>query len=225
MNRRRDKALALILVMTVILALAIIATPFVLSMILQERTGTAARYLSQADYGADGAKNYAMWRLIQSVDYIERRGGGGAASSYYYDTETEFDIRLDDDIRNRVRISDPKGSIWGVTVQDEQGKLNTRTCGEPALRNLNSMVDARVINLKDYLTLYSGRDATWIAPQKIRDMGFQNGNGSGGGFTVDNLHVVGKDSRFRASKQGLKPLEGRITGNSLCGGGGNNGFS
>src|SRR6185295_18311942 len=118
MKQRNERGLALILVMTVVLALAIIATPFVLSMILQERTGTTARYLSQADYGADGAKNYAMWRLMQSVDSIERRASGGGASSYYYDTETEFDIRLDDDIRNRVKISDPKGSIWGVAVQD-----------------------------------------------------------------------------------------------------------
>lgn len=218
MNRRRDKALALILVMTVVLALAIIATPFVLSMILQERTGTAARYLSQADYGADGAKNYAMWRLMHSVDYVERRSGSGAASSYYYDTETEFDIRLDDDIRNRIRISDPKGSIWGVTVQDEQGKLNTRTCGEAALRNIQTMVDGRVINLKDYLTLYSGRDATWIAPQKIRNVGFQNGSG-GGGTTVDNLHVLGKRSRVRASKPGLKPIEAIIGSNEVSGGG------
>src|SRR5262245_40510904 len=180
MDRRRDPGLALILVMTVVLALAIIATPFVLSMILQERTGTAARYLSQADYGADGAKNYAMWRLMLSVDYVERRASSGAASSYYYDTETEFDIRLDSDVANRIKVSDPKGSIWGVTVQDEQGKLNTRTCGEAALRNLSTMVDGRVINLKDYITLYSGRDATWIAPQKLRNVGYQNGSGGGG---------------------------------------------
>src|SRR5678815_179164 len=113
MNRRRDKALALILVMTVILALAIIATPFVLSMILQERTGTTARYLSQADYGADGAKNYALWRLMQSLDPIERRAGTGGFSTYFYDTRSEFEIRLDDAYLSRLRISDPKGAIWG----------------------------------------------------------------------------------------------------------------
>src|SRR5262245_4255800 len=224
MIRRRDKALALILVMTVVLALAIIATPFVLSMILQERTGTAARYLSQADYGADGAKNYAMWRLMLSVDHIERRASGGAGSSYYYDTETEFDIRLDDDLKSRVKISDPKGSIWGVAVQDEQGKLNTRTCSETALKNLGTMVDGRVINLKDYITMYSGRDATWITPQRIRSVGFQNGQG-GGGVTVDNLHFLGPRSRVRASKPGLKPIETRITGNSILGSGGQNGFN
>src|SRR6185436_4856109 len=75
------------------------------------------------------------------------------------------------------------------------------------------------------LTLYSGRDSTWIAPQKIRDVGYQNGTGAGGGVTADNLHVLGKNSRFRTSKQGMKAIEGRITGNALTGGGGQNGFS
>ena len=86
MKVRNQRGLALVLVMTVVLALAIIATPFVLSMILQERTGTTARYLSQADYGADGAKNYALWRLMHSIDYMERRSGTGLSSSYYFDT-------------------------------------------------------------------------------------------------------------------------------------------
>src|ERR1043165_8050257 len=111
MKRRRDEGLALILVMTVVLALAIIATPFVLSMILQERSGTTARYLSQADYGADGAKNFAMWRLMLSLDPIERRSGTGIYSSYYYDTRQEFDIRLDDQYLSKLKISDPRGAI------------------------------------------------------------------------------------------------------------------
>ncbi|MBI3855971.1 MAG: hypothetical protein HY293_09810, partial [Planctomycetes bacterium] len=224
MNQRRDEGLALILVMTVVLALSIIATPFVLSMILQERSGTTARYLSQADYGADGAKNYAMWRLMLSVDPLERRAPSGLSSSYYYDTDQEFDIRLDDDLKSKVKISDPKGSIWGVTVQDEQGKLNARTCNPSALRNLASMVDGRVINLKDYITIYSGRDATWIAPQKIRPVGFQNGQGSGG-ITVDNLHLLGPQSRVRVSKGGMRSMETKISGNSILGSGGTNGFS
>ncbi|HYF56763.1 MAG TPA: hypothetical protein VEA41_21095, partial [Salinarimonas sp.] len=192
--------------------------------ILQERTGTVARYASQADYGADGAKNYALWRLMHSLDYMERRSGTGLSSSYYFDTEQEFDIRLDDDLKSRIKVSDPKGTIWGVNVQDEQGKLNARTCNESALQNLARMVDGRVINLKDYITLYSGRDVTWICPQRIRPVGFQSGQGAGG-VTVDNLHLLGPRSRVRVTKAGLPPLETRITGNSILGQGGQDGFT
>jgi hypothetical protein len=225
MNRRREDGLALILVMTVVLALAIIATPFVLSMILQERTGTTARYLSQADYGADGAKNYALWRLMQSLDPIERRAGTGIFSSYYYDTRQEFDIRLDEELKtSKLQITDPKGAIWGINVEDEQGKLNARTCNVDALNNLARMVDGRVVNLKDYITLYSGRDASWACPQKIRGVGYAQGQ-SGGGITVDNLTVLAPRSRVRISKPGMKAIETRITGNALLGQGGQNGFS
>ena len=223
MDRRRDQGLALILVMTVVLALAVVATPFVLSMILQERTGTTARYLSQADYGADGAKNYALWRLMHSIDYMERRSGG-LSSSYWFDTEQEFDIRLDDDLRSRVKVSDPKGAIWGVNVQDEQGKLNVKTCNVNALQNLARMVDGRVINLKDYLTLYSGRDATWICPQRIRTRGFQTGQ-SAGGIAVDFWSAYGKNARVRVTKSGMKPMETRVSNNRDSGLGGQDDFS
>jgi len=218
MKQRNERGLALILVMTVVLALAIIATPFVLSMILQERTGTSARYLSQADYGADGAKNYAIWRLMPSVDPLERRSPSGLSSSYTYDTDREFEVRLDEmPLTPKLHVSDPKGSIWGVSVQDEQGKLNTKTCGVAAVTNLTSMVDSRVVSLKDYLTLYSGRDATWIAPQRIRQIGFTKGQPAGGP-TVDGLQFFGLRSRVRLSKPPLKPLETVITGNNLLAG-------
>src|SRR6516164_8832908 len=115
-SSERERGLALVLVMTVVLALTIVATPFVLSMILQERSGTVARYESQADYGAEGAKNYAMWRLMYGVDPIERRNGVGLNASYYYDTAQECDIRLTDAyLTKKARVSDPKGPIWGLT--------------------------------------------------------------------------------------------------------------
>lgn len=219
MKQRNERGLALILVMTVVLALSIIATPFVLSMILQERTGTSARYLSQADYGADGAKNYAIWRLMPSVDPLERRSPSGMSSSYTYDTDREFEVRLDEmPLSTKMHVSDPKGSIWGINVQDEQGKLNTKTCSIAALTNLASMVDSRVVSLKDYLTLYSGRDATWIAPQRIRQMGFTKGQPAGG-TTVDNLALLGPKSRIRVTKPPMKPLETTVTGNSILGSG------
>ncbi|HEV3026151.1 MAG TPA: hypothetical protein VG457_01180, partial [Planctomycetota bacterium] len=225
MHHRRERGLALILVMTVVMALAIIATPFVLSMILQERTGTTARYISQADYGADGAKNYAVWRLMPSLDPLERRNPQGLTSSYTYDTPQEFDVHLDEDpLRSKLKIADPRGSIWGVTVQDEQGKLNTKTCNVNALLTLSRMVDGRVVNLKDYLTLYSGRDATWVCPQRLRQIGYNKGTPSGG-ITVDHLEFLAPQSRVRVSKAGMKPVETKITGNSMLGGGGQDGFT
>ncbi len=223
-RRRRDPGIALVLVMTVVLALVVVATPFVLSMILQERSGTTARYESQADYGAEGAKNYAMWRLMLSVDPVERRSGTGVFSSYYFDTAQEFDIRLDDQYLQRIRISDPTGSIWGVGPQDENGKMNLRSAPNEAIARVQSMVDNRVVPHKDYLTLYSGRDASWVYPQRIRPQGYAQGQPSGG-ITADVLHVLGPRAKVRASKPGAPPLVTEITGNAVLGSSGTDGFT
>ncbi len=237
MSRRREEGLALVLVMTVVLALAVVATPFVLSMLLQERSGTVARFDSQAEYGAEGAKNYAMWRLMLSVDPLERRYGTGVFSTYTHDTRNEFYVRLDDQYLSQpqVQFGDPRGVIWGISLQDEQGKLNLRSAPQQMLASLSQAVDGRpgtytgflqngVADLKDYLTMYSGRDASWIAPQRIRPVGHETGTPAGG-VTVDNLHFLGKGARVRARKPGLRPLETRVSGNSIVNSTGQDAFS
>jgi hypothetical protein len=207
--------------MTVVLALTIVATPFVLSMILQERSGTVARYESQADYGAEGAKNYAMWRLMYGVDPIERRNGVGLNASYYYDTAQECDIRLTDAyLTKKARVSDPKGPIWGLTVQDEQGKINVRSAPQATLDRFRALVDGRVVSHKDYLTQYSGRDATWACPQRIRGLGqhlpAQN-NISQPGVYLDHAELFGVNSKVRATKPGAQPFEATVQANYLLG--------
>src|SRR5687768_11003349 len=208
------RGLALVLVMTVVLALSIIATPFVLSMILQERSGTMSRYASQADWGADGARNYALWRLMGGLDPVERRFGGGANNSYYYDLPVELDIRLDEPYlngKNGPKVADPKGAIWGLNVQDEQGKLNVRTAPSGAIGRVKSTVDDRIVFHKDFLTLYSGRDHVWIVPQRIRSMGVaQPGMNTGPGLWCDSFHVLAPEARVRVTKPGQPPLYARV---------------
>lgn len=222
-SRPRERGIALVLVMTVVLALAIVATPFVLSMLLQERSGTLSRYESQADYGTEGAKNYALWRLMLSIDPVERRGGTGIFSSYYWDNAQEFDIRLDDIyLSKNAKVQDPKGAIWGLSVQDEQGKLNVKSAPPRAIDALKQMIDNRVVSLKDYLTLYSGRDSAWIFPQRIRGMGNvlpaqQNVIGPNGLY-VDRPEVLGQNARVRLTKPGVKQaLETIVTANYILG--------
>lgn len=222
-----ERGLALVLVLTVLLALALVATPFVLSMLLHEQSGTTSRYFSQADYGAEGARGYALWWLMQSLDPLERRAAGaGAFNSYHFDPADEFDIRLTDAPLRRLGIADPQGPLWGLSVQDEQGKLNVRSAPVRALTTLAQGVTGRSISSplqfeslslaapKDYLTQYSGREAAWVCPQRLREAGGQTGSGA---FTVDNLMVLGPGSRVRAVKPGLRPFEARVASNAILG--------
>lgn len=216
--------MALVLVMTVVLALTLIATPFVLSMILQERTGTVARYASQADYGADGVRNYAAWRLMTGVEHFERRNGGPLAS-YYYDVASEFEVRLEEAaLADGADIVDPKGSIWGVRTADEQGKLNVRTAPLRAVNRVRMGVDDRVADRKDYLTMYSGRDMRWISPQRIRAVNgtfsAQLRNVPTQGVAIDRPFFYGPGSRVRVSKPGQETMIVEVTTNGQLAGSG-----
>ena len=63
--RAREQGIALVLVMTVVLALTIVATPFVLSMLLQERSGRGPSYVVVEL--ADGRKRSVR---IEATDLI-----------------------------------------------------------------------------------------------------------------------------------------------------------
>ena len=66
------RGIALVLVLTVLLALALVATPFVLSMVMQEKTASAFKATRMADYGSRGVRNYAVAWLVPGNDYMER---------------------------------------------------------------------------------------------------------------------------------------------------------
>src|SRR5215831_20760148 len=125
-----SRGMALILVLTVIFALIIIATPFVLSMIKQEQGAAVERSLQQSTWGAEGARNWAVVRLFDGIDQAERQAKGGTP---YSDGLGEFDIPLLDLRLKSLKVKDPQGKLWGLTVQDEQGKLNVASCPEHAI--------------------------------------------------------------------------------------------
>jgi hypothetical protein len=214
-----NAGMALVLVLTVILALAIIGTPFVLSMIMQEKTAVADRARRQAGYGAEGVRNYAISRLFPGPDCTERNTKGGTP---YSDTTGEFDVDLRDDRLKDLHIFDPKGTIWGVSASDEQGKINVFTAPERVCTNVRDILNPKVVDLKDVLTIYSARPARWVRPQKIREIGaFSTPAGASGspgkivGIRVDNAIQMAPGARVRVTKPGLAALEAKVVRNGI----------
>ncbi|HEU4339287.1 MAG TPA: hypothetical protein VFS19_04400, partial [Planctomycetota bacterium] len=165
--------MALILVLTVIMALAVIATPFVLSMIMHEKTAVAERARRQAGYGAEGVRNFAVTQLYRNAEYFERQDleQGKQEATPYADTVDEFTVEIRDARLKDLKVRDPKGFLWGVTATDEQGKINVSSAPDRVAVNARTSMSQRVVDLKDMLTIYSGRPARWVRPQKIREMG------------------------------------------------------
>lgn len=194
--RRSRRGIALILVLTVILALAIIATPFVLSMLRQERTAVGEKVEQQSTWGAEGAKNWAIVRLYDGLEANERKPNNPLPlRSPYWDHPNEFRVELNDDRLSPLNVRDPQGSLWGLSVQDEQGKLNVTSCPEPAVDRLRSILDGRIDDAKDCLTSYSHRDARWIFPQRVRRIG--NFGGGIWGLAADSMTFAGPGARIR----------------------------
>ncbi|MBI2931455.1 MAG: hypothetical protein HYY16_07365, partial [Planctomycetes bacterium] len=210
---RRRTGLALVLVLTIILALVLIATPFVLSMIKQERVATTEKAERQATYGSEGVRNFGVATLLGGLDANERQGTTGVWNTPYSDVESEFSIDLRDSRLASLKILDPHGKIWGVTAEDEQAKIDIRTAPERVLQTLRTYVDTRVIDLKDVTTMYAGRNARWIFPQSIRGTGPYPPSPSG--VLVDDATHYGRDATVRFVGPGSSALITRVRRNFL----------
>jgi hypothetical protein len=209
MRRCHTRGLALILVLIVILALGAIATPFVLSMIMHEKTAASERARSQAAWGAEGSRNLSAVRLVRGTDHFERleveRGRPGTP---YVDDPSEFEVRPREARRPGFEVDNPRGPLWGAAVQDEQAKINVTSAPARVADAIRSRLGPRVIDHKDALTLYSGRTARWVRPQKIRAV-------KPDGVGVDEVRHLGRGVRVRATKPGLPSFETLVVRNDL----------
>lgn len=133
---RKKKAIAILMVVLILAALVAIATPFALSMGLHERKARIFRDTVRARLAAEGAVAHAIAVLRRTEDYAEEtRRWGPPWTTPDYDTEEEFrvDFEFADRGSSRARarlkkagitFDDPRGAIWSVRVEDEQGKIN-----------------------------------------------------------------------------------------------------
>lgn len=212
-RQRNDRGLALVLVLTVILALAIIATPFVLSMLKQEQSATTHKAGTKADYGSEIGTNWAAYLAMQGIDKRERELG----LTPYCDSMQEFQVPPRDG-RLALDANTTTGTLIGMAMQDEQSKLNIRSCPERAITTLKGLVDTRITDPRDYLTTYSVRDAHWIFPQRVRMVGQITIPGAGqisNGVQVDNAAHYGVGSLLRFTRAGTTVMETKVTVNYL----------
>ena len=112
MSKRRTtkpvrKAFALLLVVLTIAALAILATPFMVSMRLQEKSSQNAVAQARARYAVTAAFNHALAQLI-------------AATHEYGEFGVSFD-GLPEEFEWRGH---QRSLLLAAEVQDEQGKIN-----------------------------------------------------------------------------------------------------
>ncbi|MHC4781185.1 MAG: hypothetical protein ACYTFG_21635, partial [Planctomycetota bacterium] len=139
----RDRGIAMIMVIVILLALVAIATPFTVSMQLQEKTSRMNFTRAQARVLAEGARNYAVSRLYRTHETLEKSGvNPHPFNSPDWDTLEEFEVEMDLEARKdlagrcEVNLVDPKGFLWHVEVEDEQAKVNLNSTTPWAVGNV-----------------------------------------------------------------------------------------
>jgi len=201
----KTRGIALIVVLLIIVGLLLIAVPFTFSMLLEERESYKNLHNVESIYALETAKNLAISKLYFSHDLYKRQNKFSLAAPYY---NTLGEMFIDPRDIKDIDILNYKGTICGINIQDEQGKINLKTAPQRVLNTLFSIIDKRIYNIKDFVTLYSCRGPNWVFPQRIRwitDPPPTKINRNF--FYVDDASHFTRGARLRVSKYNLPSLE------------------
>lgn len=132
MPTTNNRGAALILAIVALSMLVIIAIPFASSMAVEKRASQNALAKAQAKMATKGAINYALAQLTTTHDMREREQEA-TQKTPFADSPAEYqvDIKLP-----AMDTNNPRGQIWSVEVQDEQGKVNLHAATPWLLGNL-----------------------------------------------------------------------------------------
>lgn len=214
----KNRGAALLLVVFILGALALLATPFMVTMILQEKSSRGFLSSVQARAAAEGSRNFAVSQLLRSHEHREATAPEAPYDNPEMDTVEEFlvplgaprgsstrrgDVRLDAFFPEG--ITNPRGNLWGIETQDEQGKLDRRSAPDYVATRLAGLVAVGRGDPLNVFTRHAGRPAAWVAPQSIRRM-------EGGKIYLDERTYFNVGSRARVT-DGIRYVETRVGGN------------
>jgi hypothetical protein len=129
--------MALLAVVTVLIVLVLIATPFALQMQSQDRRSEALLYTEEAEQEARNLFAIGNLYLLSGVAEVERERaarGEKLFSTPDYDTEEEFTFPPEQ--LSAFNTNSARGRIWDVRIEDEQAKINVTSAPAGLLANL-----------------------------------------------------------------------------------------
>ena len=124
-NRQSSRGIALIAVIAAISALLLIAIPFSLSMRDHRQSATTFAAGTHARLGVDAVLAKAKADLLRTHESLDETPD--------FDTLAELEVSLEG---LPFPVSDPRGRMWSVSVEDEQGKIQLDAASPFLLGNL-----------------------------------------------------------------------------------------
>ena len=126
---RSERGVALMAVIAVLMALIVIATPFSISMQNQDRSASLQTFQTKTQKSTWAALSMAEEALTSTAPLADE--------TPYVDTNDELRVDLGRFAsRYGAEVNDPRGSIWSVRVEDEQGKVDVNRSSPYLLGNV-----------------------------------------------------------------------------------------
>lgn len=138
---RRDRGAALVVVLVVLMALVVIATPFAASMRLQEHSARNQQAQIEVENLGRSLRNEAIRQLnnvtSRAKDPTPLWDSRSEWASIVPDAAAMGYTEAADPKGNTISsLTDPRGYVGSVEITDEQGKINLNSCTALALGNL-----------------------------------------------------------------------------------------
>lgn len=166
LRRRRDEGgIALISVIAVLVLLAMVATPFLLTMRDSAARGEKYLYSNRADAEAEALFETVRSQLISGLESVEHRKLGDVAPSAIataqdppadatpdYDTPAEFEMPKS--VLDRFNQSTAKEHrVWDADVTDTQSLFNINNCSLGVLANILGRAEVAAPTTSDKQTI------------------------------------------------------------------------
>ncbi|MEN8151879.1 MAG: hypothetical protein ABFS86_18840, partial [Planctomycetota bacterium] len=133
-----QQGMALIAVIAVLIALVLIATPFLMQMQNAATRSESVWSNEEVDQEVKTAFNLMQLFLLGSTEPMERENAANKANGPHntpdYDTLAEFELPID--VLGAFNQNSARGRIWDVRAEDEQAKINVNSASYQLLANL-----------------------------------------------------------------------------------------
>jgi len=128
-HARRTRGIAIVMVLLLLAGLIALATPFVISMMLHERSAASDVHAAQSRAGAEAAIDHGIATLVRRAQ--------PKAQKFPILGPKDLAVRMDFNGNDLVvNLKDPSGLLWTAHIEDEQGKVNLNSAPPALLGNL-----------------------------------------------------------------------------------------
>lgn len=162
-RRRGERGIALISVIAVLVLLAMVATPFLLTMTQSKERGEKFLYGERANAEAQALFETVRSELVGTLEHVERRkldengqamGNSRVPSDCTPTCDTPDEFALSRAALDRFNTSTAKEHrVWAADIVDAQTLFNLNNCSYPILANILGRAEVAAPTTSDNLTI------------------------------------------------------------------------